>query len=221
MSSRDAIEELMKAPPSLHRSDPNTPVNWGIHDALIPHLRRAVRPGSRTLETGSGLSTIIFLALGAKHQSVSPDAGEAERIKSYCEEHGISTADYQPIVGTSENVLPALGDQPVLDLALIDGSHSFPLPSIDWFYTTRILKKDGVMVLDDVQLWSVAILADFLDGDDAWEKVERTPRFAVYRMLGEASDVLGRWWGKQPHVVRCSGSDRSRLDFVRKLLLRR
>jgi hypothetical protein len=221
MSQRDAIEELMRAPPALHRPDPNTSVNWGIHEALVPHLRRAVRSGSRTLETGSGLSTIIFLALGAKHQSVSPDAGEAERIKSYCEEHGISTADYQPIVGTSENVLPTLGDQPVLDLALLDGSHSFPLPSIDWFYTTRILKKDGVMVLDDVQLWSVAILADFLDGDDAWEKVERTPRFAVYRMLGEARDVLGRWWGKQPHVVRCSGSDRSRLDFVRKILLRR
>ena len=220
MSARDVIEELMKAPPPLHRSNPDTPVNWGIHDAMVPHFRSAVRSGSRTLETGSGLSTIILLALGAKHQSISPDAGEADRIKSYCAEHGVSTADYQPIVGTSENVLPTLGDQPLLDLALIDGSHSFPLPCIDWFYMTRLLKKGGLMLIDDVQLWSVAIVADFLDGDDAWEKIERTPRFAAYRLLAEANAVLGRWWGQQPYVVKSSRSDRSRWDFVGRLLKR-
>jgi predicted O-methyltransferase YrrM len=207
----------MQSQPALHARSADELVNWGIHEALVPHLRRAVRQGSRTLETGSGVSTIVLLALGAKHQSISPDPGEPERIKSYCKEHGISTADYEPIVGASENILPTLGDQPLLDLALIDGSHSFPLPCIDWFYATRLLKKGGTMIIDDVQLWSVAVLADFLDGGDAWEKLERTPRFAVYRLLGDARDVLGRWWGQQPHVVRLSRTDKSRWNVLGRL----
>jgi hypothetical protein len=195
------IEELFRTPPSLHRDGGGNPANYGTDPRLVPHLRRLVRPGCRTLETGSGISTVLFLLLGAHHRSISPDGGEAERIRAYCVERGIPTDNYTATVGYSERVLPNLPDEPVLDLALVDGNHAFPLPCIDWYYLTRILKPGGVIVIDDIQLWSGRIIADFLDAEDVWETVDRNDRFAVYRMLADSKEVLGRWWGQQPFIV--------------------
>ena len=59
-------------------------------------LRRNVTPGQRTIETGSGMSTILFLLLGADHTAVSPDAGEPERIRRYCETRGIFDGTFLP-----------------------------------------------------------------------------------------------------------------------------
>jgi hypothetical protein len=198
------IEELLRTPPLLHLDGGGNLVNYGIDPRLVAYLRQFVQPGSRTLETGSGISTIVFLLLGAYHRSISPDGGEAERIRAYCAQKGISTDNYTATVAYSERGLPDLPEEPVLDLALVDGNHAFPLPCIDWYFATRILKKGGIVVIDDIQLWSGKILADFLDAEEVWEKVTRNDRFAVYRMLADSKEVLGRWWGQQPFVVHNS-----------------
>jgi predicted O-methyltransferase YrrM len=194
------IEELLRAQPALHIDGSGNCVNYGVDFQLISQVRQHVRPGHHTLETGSGISTITFLLLGAEHRSVSPDGGEAERIREYCREHGIDSSRYTPLVGRSEEILPTLVGEPRLDLALVDGNHAFPAPCIDWFYATRILKRGGVMLIDDIGLWSGKIVADFLDHEDVWERLERTDRFAAYRLLADAEEVLARWWGQQPLV---------------------
>jgi hypothetical protein len=202
------IERLVANPPLLHRDGAGNPANYGIDPLLVPYLREYVRPGGNTMETGSGISTIVFLLLGACHSSVTPNGDEAERILGYCREHGIPTKTYTPIVARSELALPALADEPRLEVALVDGNHAFPVPCLDWFYLTRILKQGGVMIVDDIQLWSGKILADFLCAEDPWQRLARTPRFAVYRLLATPDETLGRWWGQQPYVIRHSRSGR-------------
>lgn len=217
VASQEHIAELLKNQPRLHSNESGL-VNYGIEPRLVPHLERLVRPGSRTLETGSGISTIVFLALGAKHRAVSPDPGEPERIRAYCTEHGISTASYTHIVARSEEYLPTLQEQPELDLVLVDGDHAFPIPCIDWFYATRLLKKGGIAIVDDIQLWTGRILADFLSGDDAWEPLDRTSRFAVYRLKTDARQALSRWWGQQPYVLEHSDcQERPRRGLLKRL----
>jgi hypothetical protein len=81
---------------------------------------------------------------------------------------------------------------------LIDGSHAFPAPFVDWCYTAESLKVGGVVVVDDLRLVTARILADFLRADERWHEVRRDGRFAAYRKrtppLRDDRDWLGQAW---------------------------
>ena len=198
------IADLCSERPALHVDGDRNLADYGIDHHLASFLRSNLSAGQRSIETGSGISTIVFLLLGTKHTAVSPDEGEPERIRSYCEEHNISLQHYSPVVAASETFLPTLEQTTPFDLALVDGNHAFPAPCIDWFYLTRVLRKGGIMVVDDTQLWPCRVLADFLDAEEVWQQLVRTERVATYRLLAEPSEVLSRWWGQQPDVMRHS-----------------
>ena len=84
-----------------------------------------------------------------------------------------------------------------------------------------MLRTGGVAIVDDLQLWSGRIVADFLDEEPVWERVVRTPRFGVYRLLADARTVLARWWGLQPFVTRHSTDlGPPRPSLLRRLLSR-
>jgi hypothetical protein len=195
------IEDLLAHPPSLHADGNGKLVNYQIDVGLVRHLKQWIKPGAHTMETGSGVSTIIFLILGAIHRSVTPFGEEAERIRAYCRQKLIPSDTFTAIMENSETALPKMDGEPILDLALIDGNHAFPVPCIDWYYMTRLLKKGGVLIVDDVQIWSGEILANFLDAEEVWENLERTKRFAVYRLKEDSRTVLKRWWGQQPYLA--------------------
>jgi predicted O-methyltransferase YrrM len=175
--------------------------DWSASDDMIRFLAAHTPAGGDTLETGAGLTTVLFAALGGRHISVSPDRGESERILAYCETEGISTSGLKFLIARSEDALPAL-DAPPLDLILIDGGHGFPMPVIDWYYTASKLKLGGVLVIDDTQLWSCALLVDFLKHDPAWTSVGRIGRrtFAFRKV----APFEYKEFCFQPYVVRKS-----------------
>ena len=106
------------------------------------------------METGSGLSTIVLL-LGAHHTSISPDGGEAERIREYCEGTGSRIDGFTHVVAEVRGrAARCCSPDAELDLIIVDGNHTFPAPMIDWFYMTRHLRTGGVLVVDDVELWT-------------------------------------------------------------------
>jgi Methyltransferase domain len=201
----ERIARLVAERPTLHTRGDRL-VDYGINPYLIAFLRRHLTAGERTIETGSGISTLIFLLMGSEHTAISPDPEEPDRIRAYCAQHGIPSDRYTPIVGGSETVLPALPRTPPFDVAFIDGNHSFPAPAIDWFYLTRVLKKNAILIVDDLQLWPCRMLADFMDEEEVWERLARSERAAAYRLLDEPEVVLGRWFGAQPYVRRRSKS---------------
>jgi predicted O-methyltransferase YrrM len=149
--------------------------DWTVSVDTIRFLAAHTPAVGVTLETGAGLSTVLFAALGGRHICVCPDRGEADRILAYCEAEGISTSGLKFLIARSEDALPAL-DAPPLDLVLIDGGHGFPMPMIDWYYTASKLKLGGVLVIDDTQLWPCALLVNFLKHDSAWTPVGRIGR---------------------------------------------
>ncbi len=97
-------------------------------------------------------------------------------------------------------MLPRLPADP-LDLVLIDGSHGFPVPLIDWFYTADRLKVGGLLVLDDTQLWSVHILKQFLLLEPEWQiEQDFWPRSAVFRKTKPGTCAKNEF--SQPFVVK-------------------
>jgi hypothetical protein len=147
-----------------------------------------------TLETGAGLSTIVFAACGAAHVAVTPEAAEETAVRAACKELGISTEGLEFVIGPSQEVLPALPERG-LDLALIDGAHGFPYAILDWWQVGQRLRLGGRIVLDDAYLPPVLAILDGLRGVPSW-RIEGpiSDRTVVIRKL---SDELppGVWPG--------------------------
>src|SRR4051794_5388220 len=134
------LQDVLADPPLVHEwMSTDGLMTHGLLPEALAYLESTVMPGQRTLETGSGLSTITLALRGAEHLCVVPDPAEPERIRAYCDRRGIDMSRVNFHVAPSERALPTLELEP-LDLILIDGSHSFPQVFVDWFYTQTALK---------------------------------------------------------------------------------
>ena len=175
-------------------------ITWHIHPVLAKFLDEYVEPAHVTLETGSGLSTLVILRKGvARHIAIAPAPDEFVVIREYSERNGISTAALEAVTANSQEYLP-IAEVPALDLVLIDGDHAFPSPFIDWYYTADRLAIGGVMIVDDIQLVTGRLLADFMDADPKWDRLlYESSRFAVYRKIGHP--IHDGLWFKQPYVA--------------------
>jgi predicted O-methyltransferase YrrM len=181
------LTRVLGDPPRVHPGAPNGTA-WRTGRACYEFLADSVADGSRTLETGAGLSTVLFAAWGCRHTSVVPFPDEAVAIERYCTEQGIDTSCLTFDLRPSELALPALMASGPLDLVFIDGAHSFPLPVIDWFYGAGRLRSGGIVVFDDVPLPAVGRFLDtYLDLDPRWERVAGTRKWRAYRRLAEGS----------------------------------
>ena len=130
---------IFDSPPPVH---PGAPDNvWGTARRCYDFMANHVRPGSRTLETGAGISTVLFTAWGCDHLAVVPYPSEANVVEAYCAEHDISTDSLEFDLRPSEVALPDRAESGELDLVFIDGCHGFPLPIIDWFYGAGRLRR--------------------------------------------------------------------------------
>src|SRR5437588_12441642 len=144
-----AVDRLFADPPTVHveLGNPEGGV-WRTDRDCYEFMAKACVPGARTLETGLGISTVLFLLLGTHHSCVTPFQCEVDRLLTYCRERRIATDQFQLILGFSNSVLPTLEGE--LDLVFIDGGHGFPTPMIDWCYAGGRLRRDGLVVIEDV-----------------------------------------------------------------------
>jgi hypothetical protein len=198
------LDALLGAPPALHLDADGRPVRLEVSPVLLRRIDAIVRSGARTLETGIGLSTVLFAIKGAEHTCVAPWGTDINRLREWCVEAGVDTGSVTFCQGRSEDVLPTL-DRTPLDAVLIDGGHGFPAPFIDWWYAGRRLVPGGALFVDDTQLWTGAVLRDFLDEQPEWELAERLPmRAAILRRVAADDPDKFDEWVHQPYVVRRS-----------------
>jgi hypothetical protein len=210
-----AIDQLIAQPPSLHSAGGALTSRWKLQDADLRYLDGLLEPGMRTLETGAGLSTVVFALKGTDHTCIVPDQELVDRIKSFCGESAIPHANIDFVVERSEQALPRLTGQDY-DFALIDGRHGFPAPFIDCYYVAGLLKVGGAMMIDDLHIWTIELLVDYLRSDANWQLGRETWHTATF--VKRTHDGLRDEWTRQPFVVKRS----LRKSFLAKLrLLRR
>jgi hypothetical protein len=185
---------LRRRPPLLHALGEQY---FGLAWKALEWIEANVEPGMRTLETGSGASTVVFAARGARHTAVSPSAEEHRRIREYCAEQGISTDDVRFVDESSHTALARLEDEP-LDVVLIDGAHGFPFPMLDWYLVQGRIKVGGALIVDDAYIPAVNALVTNLRAMRAWE-LEAAPggRTVVFRRMLDTDpsfDALAERW---------------------------
>lgn len=195
------LEELLEQAPQFH-SNEGRPWSWQLATEVLEFIDAHVHEGMITLETGAGVSTVLFAARGAHHTAIAPAPEEFARIRRFCEKSGVSLERVALRAEKSEDLLPGL-EPHGLDLVLIDGSHAFPAPFIDWYYTAAALKVGGHVIVDDVQLWTGHVLKRFLDEEPGWAlRHAYTGRSAVF--VKEEPFAGLREWTDQPFVTRRS-----------------
>jgi hypothetical protein len=197
------IDRLLSNPPNVHFTGVeewklgNRSGVWATDRDCYQFLAERCPPGSNTLETGVGISTILFAAWGATHLCITPDADEIDGVKSYCQANAISIDALTFEVACSDAFLPTLGPEgPAADVVLLDGGHGFPVPMIDWYYGGGRLRKGGTLIIDDLHLPAVAVLDQFLTEDDRWTRVGGTKKWAAYERQSEGP--VGEDWYTQP-----------------------
>lgn len=195
------IEELYREYPCFH--DYNE--NWSIDKDIVDWICNNTFEGYNTLETGCGYSTVAFILSKANHTVISPSEQEHLNIINWCNKHSIDLSRTTFIKEKSQNIIHSISDDP-LDIALIDGCHSFPVTFIDWYYAANRMKKNGRIIIDDVQIITGKLLTEFLNMEnDRWElekvsKIEVNSNIfdksVIYRCLKEnVNDYY--WWGEQ------------------------
>jgi methyltransferase family protein len=224
--SRALLEKILADSPAFHRGDTETaqtfseqhsslrgaiaqnivnkvPACYGVDPELARFLFDSVSEQSKTLETGSGISTLAFALRQARHIAITPSAEEVANIRSYAAANQISLDRVEFVIEPSDRYLPRC-EASDLDLVLIDGKHAFPWPIIDWFFTADKLKQNGIVVLDDLQMSSVSMLGDFLREDPRWH-LERTlgRRTLILRKISPSVHDVS--WHMQPYITRRYG----------------
>jgi hypothetical protein len=195
------LELLLSSPPKLHGPDGATTDGWRLDDAGLLFLDAHVQSEMRTIETGAGVSTILFGLKRARHTCVVPDRRVIRRIRRYCASAGVSLDTVTFLAGRSEYALPHL-ERSAYDFALIDGRHGFPAPFIDWFYIADRLRQGGIILVDDTWIWTCDVLARFLDASPGWHRCGALPNAAAFRK--ERDDTQHAEWVDQPFVYRQS-----------------
>jgi predicted O-methyltransferase YrrM len=165
--SSPQVEALMRDKPFLHLDRHGAPKDGGTNRPMaqrfVTELGRLDAP--RIAETGTGVSTLIFLTLApASVISISPDAALHERTRREAEARGIDHAPLRLIDDRSEAALPllALVEQLEIDAGFIDGNHGWPAVFVDFCYLNRMLRLGGLLFVDDIQLYGVAQLVGLL-----------------------------------------------------------
>ena len=196
------FQQLLENPPLIHKEASGEAISWQLSDEILHYIDRNVGEDSTTVETGAGVSTILFAIKGSYHTSISPCQAQVDRIKAYCQQHQISTEKIDFKVECSEDALPSLNISEI-DLVLIDGSHAFPIPFIDWYYTYRKLTVGGKMIIDDTQLWTGLVLKQFLILEPEWKFQKNSPpRSAIFTKVEKYAGT--KWYGQQPYIVKNS-----------------
>lgn len=209
------VEQLVSDPPLVHVHGTYV---WALAREPLTFIWDTVELGWNTVETGLGASTVAFAVKGARHTCITPSADEVERLKDYCAIKNISLKNLNFITGGSQRVVHSLPTDD-LDFVLIDGGHGFPLPFLDWFYLAERLRVGGLVMVDDTQLWTGKVLAQFLRAEPGWSCEKVFARTAVFRMT---APFAYHEWTSQPYVRRKSWWPTQQAKMARgaQLLLR-
>jgi hypothetical protein len=193
------VQRLLADKPMFHLGGQ---ARWDALPETLEAVQAAVRDGDTTLEVGVGVSTVVFAACGANHTAISPEPAEHERVRAYCKEIGVDDSRLNFAVGLSDDVLPALlTRERTLDVALIDGAHSYPFPVIDWYYVTRSLKVGGRLLMDDIPVPAVTHIFRHMRMEPNWRLDQvYDNRAAAFTML--APPAPDDDWFDQPFNKR-------------------
>jgi hypothetical protein len=193
-NTEDLIYEIYNNPPKFHYWNNKFNIggfnqtHFNFFDQNLKKIQGSDNNKLKIVETGAGLSSLFFLAKNFITYSFSL-SDVIERIEEYLKNYPNIKSDWFPIKGFSEFNMPAFANENkgAIDAILIDGNHSVASVFVDFFYSNFMLKKGGLIFIDDTQLpgpYGVKQLIDFLNDD--YEYIEQFEKIVCYRKISNS-----------------------------------
>ena len=140
--------------------------------------------GVNCIETGAGLSTAWFLGNNTNLTSFFIEQALGERISAYLKKHAPETIDrWKCTVGPSELTLPDyINSNPdeLFEICLIDGGHGIQTVFTDFTYQYYLLRKGGIILIDDIQIGSCRLVFELMKAEDGFEFFEDAGKIAAF-----------------------------------------
>jgi hypothetical protein len=182
-------EEFLSDLPKVHvrphgRSHPGG-LNPRLGKAFIDQLAKFDKPA--VIETGAGNSTLLFLMLGCTVTSISPDPALYEQIITQAEARGVDTSPLTYFCERSEVALPKLATSGQrCQAAFIDGNHGWPSVMVDFCYLNFMLQRDGILFIDDIQIYACSQLMLLLRSQPQYADMSVVGKMAIFRKVTDA-----------------------------------
>jgi predicted O-methyltransferase YrrM len=152
------------------------------------------------VETGAGLSTLIFLQADLNVTSYVNDEDLVTRMLNYLDLHPKESAwDYQ--IGLSGDLLSSNSKHH--DIGLIDGGHGFPIPFVDFYFVNRGLSKGGILIIDDANLFAPReLINNLMELREQFKWISTSPSLKAYAFEKISDDTHLADFGGLPRDLR-------------------
>jgi|SRR5262245_36231151 len=190
MNAETVLSEVVKIAPSLHSAGT---FSAPALEALFRHA--SAQPLQRSVETGSGASTLLFSHLSEHHTVFAMDGGTGS-VKAVQSSPLLRRDAVTFVEGPTQLTVPTYKFTGRLQLALIDGPHGYPFPDLEYYYLYPHLERDALLVLDDIHIPTIANLFEFISADEmfAVEEVVETTAFFRRTDADTFSPIEDGWW---------------------------
>ena len=197
--AQDVLRRLRSEAPRFGAADPRHRPPSRVLEWLVGE----VPLGGASLETGCGWSTIVLGLVTGRHVAVAPDPAAHDGIRAWCDRHDVALDGVELVAARSELHLPAATADGTLapatfDLVLVDGDHAAPLPALDAFHATPLLRTGGLVVFERARIGAVAEVVGRLRADThGWTVRHEVDDTVVLQRRAAGPATPTHWW-EQP-----------------------
>jgi len=186
------------------------PSDWhGAGCLEIPNLEAMARLASarkitRSVETGTGKSTLLLSHLSDHHLCFSlDDAKSSHSLQQAASSELLKSGSVEFVVGPSQTTLLAHTFTEPLQLAFIDGPHGYPFPELEYWKLYPHIEPGGLLIVDDIHIPTIRNLFDFLREDEMWKLLETVGKTAFFeRTTAKTLSPFGDGWWLQKYNTR-------------------
>jgi hypothetical protein len=216
MTPDEVVAEASRMPADWHGAGSLT------GDVLAAIARHAAeRPVKRSVETGTGKSTLVLSHCSEAHTVFAQDdRGHGDSLMRVQESALLRRAAVTFVVGPTQRTLATHQFDAPLDLIMLDGPHGYPFPELEYYFLYQHLAEGGLLIVDDIHIPTVFNLFAFLREDVMYRLLEivRTTAFFVRTSAPLFDPLADGWWLQKYNERRFPVTDESLpVSFIDRL----
>jgi FkbM family methyltransferase len=170
----------------------------------------------RSVETGCGGATLLFSFYSSNHTVYVPDDTQSENSR-VCFVKNCEKFDDRKLTWVFGDTLQTLVARPPIgdiDIVLINGTHSYPVPDFEMFCISRHLVKNGIIVIESTQIPTIQNLYSFLMQDDDYRFQSQKSGAAVFQRVKKTERNSGdeQWWNQGYNARNYVNINENRID---------